>query len=532
MPPDELKTQTDPLQTAALDHFGLSYLYPYQRLVIHNILEAAGDPESARSRQIVILPTGAGKSLCFSLPGVLLPGGTLIVYPLLGLMADQARRFESASLGCAVLRGGQTKAEREDIWKRWRSGEAKFLLVNPEVLAVPAVQEKLKETPPAHAVVDEAHTVVQWGDTFRPAYADLGKILKELEIRQLTAFTATASPGVLSRITESLFLSEPAHQVIGNPDRENLYYRVIPTLTPDAELERFLSPESPEALPRPALVFCQSRDAARLTAVELRHRLKEKEIYYYHAGLSREEKQAVEEWFFKSDSGILCATCAYGMGIDKSNIRTVIHRSPPETVEAYLQEAGRGGRDRNQAWAVLLAPPASNPPNKGKNASPDEPPDTAPGAPLPDLTIPRSPCRRESLLAPLGADPRECPGCDVCDGRVQQRPRAAALLLAFLRRHPRRFSRRQLRFLLAGRGSCELKEEGLSGVPGRGLLSFLSPRDIESLLAGAHFQGWIRFGPGASGMRCTTLTREGRLTLKAWKTEDTAKSAGLVGSRR
>ena len=485
----------DPLLKAAKDTFGLSFLFPYQRLVIHNILEAAADAESARCRQIVILPTGAGKSLCFSLPGTMLPGGTLVIYPLLGLMADQARRFEEAHLGCVVLRGGQTRVEREAVWSRWKSGEAKFLLTNPEALASERVQEELRKVPPSHTVIDEAHTVVQWGDSFRPAYARLGQIMADLKINHLTAFTATASPVILRRIRESLFLDEPAHLVMGNPDRENIHYTVIPTLTPDAELERLLSRQNPDAMARPALVFCRSRDSARLTAAELRYRLGEREIYYYHAGLSREEKKRVEDWFFASKDGILCATCAYGMGIDKPNIRTVIHYSPPGTVEAYLQEAGRGGRDRQPARAVLLTPP-------GKPAGPSEKPggpinspkELTPGAPLPDLTLTSNRCRRETLLTLMGADNCSCTGCDVCDGTVRTEAAGLRELASFLRRHPRRFTKRQLRFLLSGRGSCELREPDLAGAPGRGLLSFLRPEDVDTLIQQAREFGWVTLG--------------------------------------
>jgi len=495
----------DPLLKVAEETFGLSFLFPYQRLVIHNILEAAANPESSRCRQIVILPTGAGKSLCFSLPGVILPGGTLIIYPLLGLMADQARRFEEARLSCAVLRGGQTKDERRDLWSRWCRGEIKFLLTNPEALAGQEVQRELREVPPIHGVVDEAHTVVQWGDSFRPAYAGLGQILAGLGIRHLTAFTATASPTVLSRIRESLFLDEPAHLVMGNPDRENIHYSVIPTLTPDAELERLLSRQSPDALERPALVFCRSRDSARLTAAELRYRLGEREIYYYHAGLSREEKKRVEEWFFASEDGILAATCAYGMGIDKPDIRTVIHYSPPETVEAYLQEAGRGGRDRQPARAVLLTPPGK--PGEAVTEG-DKPPTPGPspgilppGAPLPDLSLSPDRCRREHLLSLMGADNQTCTGCDVCDGKVLNKPAGLHELTTFLRRHPRRFTKRQLRFLLAGRGSCELGEPELAGAPGRGLLDYLRPEDVETLIQQAREGGWVVLGNNGVVMR-------------------------------
>lgn len=523
MESEKQSSAEDPILKAASEYFGLSYLYPYQRLVIHNILEASSLPESSRARQIVILPTGAGKSLCFSLPGILLPGGTLIVYPLLGLMADQERRFASANLTSAVLRGGQSKEERSEIWKRWRDGEVRFLLANPEVLAVAAVVEELRTTPPVHAVLDEAHTVSQWGDTFRPAYLKVGAILHDLGIRLITAFTATASPMVLTRIRESVFLGGEVHSVIGNPDRENLHYRVVPTLLPDRELVELLGqPKAPgsahrsgledtpaptsRSLPRPALVFCSSRSEAALTARNLRYTLNEREIFFYHAGLSREEKNRIEEWFFNSSTGILCATCAYGMGIDKPNIRTVIHRTPPASVEAYLQEAGRGGRDREPAFAVLLAQPFDE-----KRRDPDTAGDGAPGAPLPDMRAPDLPCRRETLLSLLGAEPEGCSGCDVCDGTRQEYPMYYLPILRFLLRYPRRFSQRQLQFLLAGRGSCELRESGLTSHPGLGAVAPLSPGEVGKLLTATHSAGWIKV-PRRGGE--VSLTRLGRRELR------------------
>ena len=220
----------DPVLSVAKNVFGVSHLYPWQRLVIGNILDAASDMASGAfclsdnftqglegggssslandssadatdifclGRQIVLLPTGAGKSMCFLLPAVMLPGPTLIFYPLLALMADQKRRLEQNGIECVVFRGGQSSAEREENFRRLEAG-AKVILANPEVLQDGRLLERLKAAKISHIAIDEAHCVAEWGDSFRPAYLTLGKIIQDLAVPLVTAFTATASPTVFS----------------------------------------------------------------------------------------------------------------------------------------------------------------------------------------------------------------------------------------------------------------------------------------------------------------------------------------------
>src|SRR6056297_2316584 len=188
--PDEPVTVTaDPVLRTACSEFGVSYLYPYQRFVIANTLEAG--PEARR--QIVVLPTGSGKTLCFTLPAVLLPGITIVVYPLLALMDDQLRRIASAGITARILRGGQSAREREEIFSAVESGQVRCLLANPEVLAGESVRERLRTASISHLVVDEAHCVSEWGETFRPAYLSLRETLQILAPAVTTAFTATAS---------------------------------------------------------------------------------------------------------------------------------------------------------------------------------------------------------------------------------------------------------------------------------------------------------------------------------------------------
>jgi ATP-dependent DNA helicase RecQ len=349
--------EVDPLTQAARDLFGLSYLFPYQRLVVANILEAAlaaeiriqwpgsaAGPEAPEDdlysdresggRQIVILPTGAGKSLCFQLPAMLMEGPTLVIYPLLGLMADQERRLAERGFTPVILRGSQTKEERDDVWEKLRSGKSKFVIANPEVLLTPAVLARIKEAGIVHVVIDEAHCVSEWGESFRPAYLEIHKILEAVGAPLVTAFTATAGAAVLEKI-ETYIFGSGARRIVGNPDRKNISYTARGCILKNLAVRDLVL-----AKPRPAIVFCSSRSGTEQLAQYLRNETAEmgipwrRDIRFYHAGLGREEKKEIEGWFLRSQNAVLTATCAYGLGIDKPDIRTVIHRDCPPSVEA------------------------------------------------------------------------------------------------------------------------------------------------------------------------------------------------------
>ena len=429
---EELFESTDQLTETAQQSFGINYLFPYQRLVISNILEAAGytgrektahssveEQEDPPAKQIVILPTGAGKSLCFMLPSILLEGPTLVIFPLLSLISDQLRRCEEAGIGAGSLTGGQNTSERRKVFSGIAEGRIKIVLSNPETALSPQVLPALKKAGFLHLVFDEVHTVSEWGDTFRPAYLDSRRIYIEADIPIVTAFTATASELVLSRVKDVLFPEECPHVISANPDRPNISYSVLPSLCKINSLEKLLAQNSsyePAGLvKRPALIFCATRRTAEKTALQLRMRLNEKEIFFYHAGLDREEKAAVEKWFFESGDGILCATTAYGMGIDKSGIRTVLHHDLSPSVEAYLQESGRAGRDREPAEALLLISPSDTVSAKLGDGAAAERYKALLRFALDDKT-----CRRESLISLLGAEPDTCFGCDVCRKNVEK----------------------------------------------------------------------------------------------------------------
>ena len=503
----EFSGNFDPLSNAAKKLFDLPYLFPYQRLVITNILEAAGESgitvnwpgmdfvqdnggklqankaqsdkmqidesrndEAQRDgaslgRQIVILPTGAGKSLCFQLPAMLFGSGcTLVIYPILSLMADQERRLAEKGFSPVVLRGGQSEEEREIIWKKLRGGESKFIIANPEVLLTSRIQERLPQLGIVHTVIDEAHCVSEWGESFRPSYLEIHNILKAAGSPLVTAFTATASEAVLQKIRQYVFAEEDARCVIGNPDRPNIEYRALGCI-----LRNLAAADLLLANPRPAIVFCSSRPGTERLAKYLRNRFLEEglswagEIRFYHAGLSREEKKETENWYFGNSQAVLTATCAYGLGVDKADIRTVIHRDCPPNVEAYLQESGRAGRDGKQSSAYLLwGPEDERSLLRAKTEG-----DRIRLKQLFDYARDNAQCRREVLLKLLNYEGEnnkpEDRCCDVCEGKSNAGLREEQSLLDFFRRNRRSYTVSEATHILA-------QAKNITGVPsGRGL---------------------------------------------------------------
>lgn len=441
-------SEQDPIEARVLtilhQRFHLTSLYPYQELVIRTILERGGlfgeeQRESAPEHQIVVLPTGSGKSVCFMLPALLLPGLTVAIYPLLSLMNDQGRRMDSLGSKAVFLRGAQSAQERGQVWQDLDSGASRFVITNPETLRNTQVLAKLSAYPISLLVIDEVHTVTQWGDSFRPSYLELPRIIEALNPAQVTAFTATASPRIIHRVTEILFAGIAAHIVKGNPDRPNLTYRSLPSLCKLHDLEMLVK----HPLPRPIVIFCSTRNRCEKTAWELVRRLHDPDIRYYHAGLEKVERQATERWFFGNSKAILCATCAYGMGVDKSDIRTVIHLDLSPDVESFLQESGRAGRDGEPAYSIVLVG------QEERKRIAELGSDSRFGKLLGVFTD-RNTCRREALLALLGFPNDNCSGCDICTKTLLENAEGELEMLGLFGREPARHSITEAAYVLSG----------------------------------------------------------------------------------
>ncbi|MCF6335150.1 MAG: RecQ family ATP-dependent DNA helicase [Spirochaetales bacterium] len=502
----------DPLNRIAKKHFGIDYLFPYQRLVVSNILEAAGaegfTPKTVinpvtgeneiydtRPDQIVVLPTGAGKSLCFMLPALFLNGVTIIVFPLLSLIADQARRLIESGITPGILRGGQSSAERDILWENIKTGRIKFILTNPETVLKEKVIKQLNLITVSHIVIDETHTVSEWGDTFRPIYLELGKLtccsFEQKRAPVVTAFTATASENILNRVKEIVFPGKYPSLIAANPDRPNIHYRVINTISKSRQLIELLKGKGDPVCEYPILIFTRSRSGSELTARMLREQLGRENIFFYHAGLERGEKDKIQEWFYNTRDGILTATIAFGMGIDKKNIRTVIHTEPSLTVEAYLQESGRAGRDKKQSSAIMLVSDKEIP---GNSLEERDSPSVA------EIRYRNfiyaftdsSHCRRKSLLKLMGAEYNNCFGCDVCDNDIQEKISGEEEIIRLIRKYNRKLTLRETALILGESRYSDVFEKRLFSIKGYGDLQGWPMEDIKDAIRQLEAEGIIK----------------------------------------
>ncbi|MFA5448418.1 MAG: RecQ family ATP-dependent DNA helicase [Sphaerochaeta sp.] len=396
------------LDRLAVTHFGIPYLRPFQRLVVDTI--ATHDRgETVGRTQLVILPTGSGKSLCFMLPALFVEGLIIIIYPLLALMEDQRRRFSMAGIECVVLRGGQSQEERQQIYQSLDRG-CKVVITNAEMLANSSVLSQLARRTISLLVIDEAHTVVSWGEGFRPKLALLGTFGHHLPARQLLLFTATADEQVITGLKRLFGTLNIIH---GNSDRPNISYHVVKTLSKRRAITGLLQ----ESQSRPALVFCPTR--ALCERLQAHYHIQNPTIdsAWYHAGLSKSERSRLEGWFIDHPSGVLFSTNAFGLGVDKKNVRTVVHCALPADALSYLQESGRAGRDGNHSHAVVLM------------QGPEE-------SPLGRIFWSTTSCYREGLLQALGEEMEYCNGCDVCDGQQHFRREGEEPIMRAVRERP------------------------------------------------------------------------------------------------
>ena len=333
------------LERVLREPFGLERFRPGQREVIENVVQGRD--------VLCVMPTGGGKSLCYQLPAVLLPGITLVVSPLIALMKDQVdallQRGVRATLINSTLDPAEQRARINDV----EAGRYDLVYVAPERFRSGRFVEMMARVKPALLAVDEAHCISEWGHDFRPDYARIGLARKKLGSPPCIALTATATDLVRRDIADQLDLRDPAIFVTGF-DRPNLTYAVIEArreVDKLATLQRVL-----EATPGSAIVYASSRARCESVAEHV-HRELRRETVAYHAGMTREERTEAQERFMSSEADVVVATNAFGMGVDKSNIRAVVHYNIPGTLEAYYQEAGRAGRDGLPARCVLLYAP-------------------------------------------------------------------------------------------------------------------------------------------------------------------------------
>ncbi len=359
----------------------------------------------------VLMPTGGGKSMCYQLPALLLPGVTVVVSPLMSLMKDQVDGLQAMGIAADFVNSSLAREQVLDVFRRLRDGQVKLLYVAPERLLQEQFLQRLGDVGVSLFAIDEAHCVSQWGHDFRPDYIALSRLKQQFPQVPLLALTATADPATQQDIRQQLGLYQPFIS-ISSFDRPNIRYTVLEKFRPLEQLVTLLKSQENQS----GIVYCSSRKKVD----ELAEQLKGKgfAVGAYHAGLSNEQRALVQDQFKRDQLQLIVATVAFGMGVNKPNIRFVVHFDLPRTIEAYYQETGRAGRDGVAAEAIMLFDPADTARTR-KWIETDENQSRI------EVTLQRfnamaafaeaQTCRRQVLLNYFGeASQQACGNCDIC----------------------------------------------------------------------------------------------------------------------
>ncbi len=320
-------------------YWGYSNFRPLQEDIINNVLE--------HKDTLALLPTGGGKSICYQVPTLVKNGLCLVISPLIALMKDQVEQLHSRLITARAIISGQSTAVVEEILQQASKGEIQFLYVSPERLETKLFKAYLPTLPITLIAVDEAHCISQWGYDFRPPYLRIAALRAYFPMTPILALTASATPLVQEDICKKLAFNKNAHIFRQSFSRPNLHYTVR---QPQSKIETLI--KMLQKVEGTSIVYVRNRKRTKEIAAALQQQSIKAD--YYHAGLTTEERSAKQEAWIKNDIRCIVCTNAFGMGIDKPDVRLVVHMDIPDCLENYYQEAGRAGRDGNTAYAVLL----------------------------------------------------------------------------------------------------------------------------------------------------------------------------------
>ena len=493
--------------TAILDRLKLNWGYdelrPLQTPAIQCVLE--------RRDSIVVLPTGGGKSLCYQLPATVMDGLAVVVSPLISLMKDQVDALNTNGIPAACVNSAMTADERREVWQDLRHGLIKLLYCAPERLAKPQFLDFLRRAGVSFVAIDEAHCISEWGHDFRPDYLELAALRDSLPDIALHAFTATATPQVRKDIATRLKLRDP-EVIVGPFERLNLVYQVAPRTNLVEQVAKIVEDHPNES----GVVYC----IRRKDVDELVEALNARGIAArgYHAGMPDSARKESQDAFIKEQADVIVATIAFGMGIDKSNVRFVVHAGMPKTLENYQQESGRAGRDGLEAHCHLLYSPRDMHTWRFIVKGDDEQVNRAALEKLRQVeqfcTAPK--CRHATLVSYFGQDlgKDNCGACDVCLGTVDTRGDAAELgkaIVACVLRLDERFGAAYTAAVLAGDDSePRIAKNGHDRLPDYGVLRSHGKRAVrdwvEQLVAQGHLEKTGEYG-------VLRVTGDGRMLL-------------------
>jgi ATP-dependent DNA helicase RecQ len=491
-------------QKALRSTFGFEDFRPGQGAIIETVL--------AGTDVLAIMPTGSGKSLCYQLPALLRDGLTVVVSPLIALMRNQVAQLRSYGVAAASLNSANDFAENREIGERLSRGELRLVYVSPERLAKPDTLDLLKRAKVGLLAVDEAHCISQWGHDFRPEYLALGTAQAELGGVQTVAFTATADTATRADILAKLFRRSPTVFVHGF-DRPNLRLRMRPKTSGRGQIMDFVRAHFGES----GIIYCGSRRKTEKIADFLKE--SGAKALAYHAGLDPTVRSRHQDMFLQEDGVVMVATVAFGMGIDKPDVRFVLHADLPSNIESYYQEIGRAGRDGLPADTLTLYG-LGDIRLRRMQIDEREASDEQKRVERKRLNAlvglcESARCRRQVLLDYFGEAARPCGNCDIClegaevvDGTI-----AAQKALSAMVRTGERFGTEHLTNLLCGERTEAILKFGHDRLPTFGVGKEHDKPEWRSIFRQLHGAGLIALDPDSYGR--WTMTPEGRLVIKS-----------------
>lgn len=506
------------------DVFGFEGFRPGQEEIVEAV--------TAGENVLAIMPTGGGKSLCFQLPALMREGVTVVISPLIALMRDQVRALQEVGVGAGALTSGNTPEETDAVWAGLEAGTLKLLYMAPERLAAGSVIGMLKRVGVKMIAVDEAHCVSQWGHDFRPDYLRIGELKQALGV-PLAAFTATADTETQAEIVQKLFDGVPPRAFLRGFDRPNIHLAFAAKNSPRNQILNFAAARRGQS----GIVYCGTRAKTEGIARALNEA--GQTAIHYHGGMEAEDRRIAERRFQQEDGLIVAATVAFGMGIDKPDIRWVAHADLPKSIESYYQEIGRAGRDGAPAETLTLFGPEDI---RLRRTQIDEglaPPErrSADHARLNALLglAEALECRRTTLLGYFDESEVTCGRCDLCDNPVDTFDGTTAVrkALSAMLRTDEWFGAGHLIDILLGNETDKIKQRGHQSLPTYGVGTEYSKAEWQAVFRQMMGRDLVRPDPARHGaLRMTDaalpiLRDEAKITLR----RDSIKAAGSANRR-